>query len=116
MSQEVTLTLGPTLAFNDLPSSIKASFTLQNARAWGLQEIIAKFNTGSIRVSTTIKDDMQLNPGDKQNVTDATKTGPKQENTIGTSSNTGIVNTPQTGSLTYTVIKAVSNPLNSAGI
>lgn len=117
MSQEVTLTLGPTLAFNDLPSSIKASFTLQNARAWGLQEIIAKFNTGSIRVSTTIKDDMQLNPGDKQNVTDATKTGPKQENTIGTSSNTGIANITQNSALAQdTGIKAVSNPVNSAGI
>lgn len=116
MNQEVTLTLGPTLAFNDLPSSIKASFTLQNARAWGLQEIIAKFNTGSIRVSTTIKDDMQLNPGDPQNATDKAKDGPKQENTIGTSSNTGIVNTPQAGSLTDTGIKAVSNPVNSTGI
>ena len=116
MNSEVTLTLGPTLAFNDLPSSIKASFTLQNARAWGLQEIIAKFNTGSIRVSTTIKDDMQLNPGDPQNATDKAKDGPKQENTIGTSSNTGIVNTPQAGSLTDTGIKALSNPVNSAGI
>ena len=76
MNSEVTLTLGPTLAFNDLPSNIKASFTLVNARPWGLQEIIAKFNTGSIRVSTTIKDDMQMNPGDKKNATDKAKTGP----------------------------------------
>ena len=117
MNQEVTLTLGPTLAFNDLPSSIKASFTLQNARAWGLQEIIAKFNTGSIRVSTTIKDDMQLNPGDPQNATDKAKDGPKQENTIGTSSNTGIATTTQNSALAQnTGIKAVSNPVNSAGI
>lgn len=117
MNSEVQLTLGPTLAFNDLPSSIKASFTLVNARAWGLQEIIAKFNTGSIRVSTTIKDDMQLNPGDPQNATDKAKDGPKQENTIGTSSNTGIATITQTGSLTQdTGIKAVSNPVNSAGI
>jgi hypothetical protein len=117
MNTDVTLTLGPTLAFNDLPSSIKASFTLQNARAWGLQEIIAKFNTGSIRVSTTIKDDMQLNPGDPQNATDKAKDGPKQENTIGTSSNTGIATITQVGSLTQdTGIKAVSNPVNSASI
>jgi hypothetical protein len=78
MREELTLTLGPTLAFNDLPSNIKASFTLINARPWGLQEIIAKFNTGSIRVSTTIKDDMQMNPGDKKNATDKAKTGPTQ--------------------------------------
>ena len=76
MSDTLTLNLGPTLAFNDLPSSIKASFTLVNARPWGLQEIIAKFNTGSIRVSTTIKDDMQMNTGDKKNATDKAKTGP----------------------------------------
>lgn len=115
MNSEVTLTLGPTLAFNDLPSSIKASFTLVNARPWGLQEIIAKFNTGSIRVSTTIVDDMQMNSGDPQNKTDKAKTGPKQENIGGTSS--GVATVTQNGSLTQdTGVKAVSNPVNSAGI
>ena len=49
MREALTLTLGPTLAFNDLPSSIKASFTLTNARPWGMQEIMAKFNSGYIR-------------------------------------------------------------------
>lgn len=48
-TQEVTLSMGPTLAFNDLPSSIKVSFSLQNARSWGLQEIMAKFNSGYLR-------------------------------------------------------------------
>lgn len=45
----VKVTLGPNLAFNDLPSSIKVSFTLVNARPWGLQEIMAKFNSGYLR-------------------------------------------------------------------
>jgi hypothetical protein len=117
MDQDVTLTLGPTLAFNDLPSSIKASFTLQNARAWGLQEIIAKFNAGSIRVSTTIKDDMQMNPGDKQNATDATKTGTKQDNAVGTASNTGVAASLQSGAVNQPAITpAVSNPVNSGVI
>lgn len=49
MREAMTLTLGPLLAFNDLPSSIKASFTLTNARPWGMQEIMAKFNSGYIR-------------------------------------------------------------------
>jgi hypothetical protein len=49
MREALSLTLGPTLAFNDLPSSIKASFTLTNARPWGMQEIMAKFNSGYIR-------------------------------------------------------------------
>ena len=117
MNTEVTLTLGPTLAFNDLPSSIKASFTLQNARAWGLQEIIAKFNAGSIRVSTTVKDDMQMNPGDKQNAVDATPSGPKKEASIGTASNTGVATVTQNGALNKpNVIPAVSNPVSNAPI
>ena len=45
----VTMTLGPTLMFNDLPSSIKIEFNITNARPWGLQEIMAKFNSGYLR-------------------------------------------------------------------
>jgi hypothetical protein len=45
----VNLKLGPTLAFNDLPSSITVEFNLQNARPWGLQEIMGKFNSGYLR-------------------------------------------------------------------
>ena len=44
-----TLKLGPILAFNDLPSSITAEFTIENARPWGMQEIMAKFNSGYLR-------------------------------------------------------------------
>ena len=44
-----TLKLGPELAFNDLPSSIIAEFTMSNARNLGLQEILAKFNSGYLR-------------------------------------------------------------------
>lgn len=47
--ENVSLSLGPNLAFNDLPSSIKVEFNLTNARAWGLQEIMAKFNSGYLR-------------------------------------------------------------------
>jgi hypothetical protein len=49
MREAMNLTLGPVLAFNDLPASIKATFTLTNARPWGMQEIMAKFNSGYIR-------------------------------------------------------------------
>jgi len=49
LTTEVTLRLGPTLAFNDLPSSITAEFTLTNARNLGMQEIMAKFNSGYLR-------------------------------------------------------------------
>ena len=50
MSDNVTLKLGKNLSFNDLPTEITADFTLVNARPWGLQEILAKFNSGYLRV------------------------------------------------------------------
>lgn len=56
ISQDVTLKFGPVLAFNDLPSSIKVSFTLQNARPLGMQEILAKFHMGSLRTVNVKKD------------------------------------------------------------
>jgi hypothetical protein len=67
LTQDVKITLGPVLAFNDLPSSIKATFTLTNARPWGLQEIMAKFNSGYIRTvdtSRTMFDSRMLTKSD----------------------------------------------------
>ena len=46
---DVTIKMGPQLSFNDLPSSIKVEFSLQNARALGLQEIMGRFNSGYLR-------------------------------------------------------------------
>ena len=54
-TSNVKMTLGPSLAFNDLPSSIKVSFSLTNARPWGLQEIISKFNSGYLRTVDVTK-------------------------------------------------------------
>lgn len=56
LAGDVTLTFGPHLAFNDLPSTIKAEFTLTNARPQGLQEILAKFNVGHLRIVNIKKD------------------------------------------------------------
>ena len=67
MAENITLKLGPHLAFNDLPSSITAEFSLTNARPWGLQEILAKFNAGSLRVSNGLKDTNSLRPGETVN-------------------------------------------------
>lgn len=47
--ENVKLSMGKTLAFNDLPSSIKLEFELKNARPWGAQEIFRKFNIGKGR-------------------------------------------------------------------
>jgi hypothetical protein len=45
-TKSVELTLGKTLAFNDLPSSIKIVFSLTNARPLGASEIFNRLNTG----------------------------------------------------------------------
>lgn len=55
-TMRVSLDLGKDLAFNDLPSTIKVSFTLENARPWGLQEIMSKFNTGYVRTVNVRQD------------------------------------------------------------
>jgi hypothetical protein len=49
ITTDVAISFGPQLAFNDLPSSIKVSFTLENARSLGMQEIVARFNSGYLR-------------------------------------------------------------------
>ena len=59
---DVTLSLGSTLAFNDLPSSIKVEFVLTPARNWGLQDIMSKFNSGHLRSVNVIADSTSLNP------------------------------------------------------
>lgn len=53
----VQLKLGSNLSFNDLPTTIEASFTLENAKPLGLQEILAKFNSGYLRVLSYSQDD-----------------------------------------------------------
>lgn len=60
--EDVKLTTGPDLAFNDLPMRVTVEFTMKNARPWGLQEIASKFNTGNIRVVNTIRDFSSLTP------------------------------------------------------
>lgn len=66
-SMDFNLKLGSTLAFNDLPANISLDFTLTNARAWGLDKIISKFNTGHIRVVNTQKDFTTLTPNEQIN-------------------------------------------------
>lgn len=77
LMEEVSLTLGPILAFNDLPSSIKVEFTMKNARPWGLQEILAKFNAGHVRVSSVVLTSDSLNPGQSINDKPGEKVGTK---------------------------------------
>jgi hypothetical protein len=66
LTTEVTLKLGSTLAFNDLPSSITVEFTLTNARNWGLQEIMAKFNSGYLRTVDVQRSFLETNIKEKK--------------------------------------------------
>ena len=54
MSSQLQLTLGPNLAFNDLPSSIELSFTLESARNLGANEIFRKLSTGELRFTSKV--------------------------------------------------------------
>ena len=49
LCSDINLTLGKTLAFNDLPSTIKLDLTFTNARNLGAQEIFNRLNTGKGR-------------------------------------------------------------------
>jgi hypothetical protein len=58
--QEMKITLGPELGYNNLPTTIKFYCKLKNARSCGLQEIYKKFSPATIRY---IKSDNQIDPG-----------------------------------------------------
>ncbi len=45
----VSIKLGDTLAFNDMPSTIEVEFTMKGARSYGMQEIFDKFSCGAGR-------------------------------------------------------------------
>jgi hypothetical protein len=64
---DIALKMGPTLAFNDLPSTMTIELELKNARNLGLQEILAKFNTGYLRVVNVRKDYLTSEFGNSNN-------------------------------------------------
>ena len=46
----VSVSLGPSLSFNDLPSTISCEFTMESARNLGIDEIFTKLSSGYLRV------------------------------------------------------------------
>jgi hypothetical protein len=71
-----TITFGPTLLWNDLPSEITIDFTLKNARPCGAQEIFNKFNTGKARSYSRNYDDISTG---NNNITDDAKNAQSQQ-------------------------------------
>lgn len=120
MADNMTLKLGPNLAFNDLPSSIMAEFTLTNARPWGLQEIMAKFNAGSLRVSNGLKDQNSLKPNEKL-ANGKTEDGePYNDTGSGTASNTATAsiagNSSQSPASKVTNNASQKAPIDNVGV
>jgi len=120
MADNMSLKLGPNLAFNDLPSNIIADFTLTNARPWGLQEIMAKFNAGSLRVSNGLKDTNSLRPGETIN-NGKTEDGEAYNDTAsGTASNTATAsiagNSSQSPASKVTNNASQQVPINNVGV
>jgi hypothetical protein len=102
LTTEVTLKLGSTLAFNDLPSSITVEFTLTNARNWGLQEIMAKFNSGYLRTVDVQRSYFETN------ITIDSKTNNITEESTGSSLLTTTYSTTTYGNKTEPAIVGVS--------
>lgn len=65
--ENVEVKMGSTLAFNDLPANITAEFSLKNARALGMQELLAKFNAGYLRTVNVRRDYIADQPNNKNN-------------------------------------------------
>jgi len=61
ISGNVSVKFGSILSFNDLPSTIEVSFTLESARDLGAQEIFERFNTGGGRSYQPIPDMWEMN-------------------------------------------------------
>lgn len=51
LCEEVTINLGPQLAFNDLPSTIEAEFKLVSQRNLGIDEVMEKLSCGAVRIT-----------------------------------------------------------------
>jgi len=60
VTSSVNVKLGPTLAFNDLPSTIECSFTLESARNLGIDEIFGKLSCGKLRVKKKLKTPIEV--------------------------------------------------------
>jgi hypothetical protein len=91
---ETSLKLGPILAFNDLPSNITADFTVTNARSWGMQEIMAKFNSGYLRTVDIQKTFFETGSNEYAGVLPGTKDSTFATTTVvaSTASNIGVDN------------------------
>lgn len=104
VSGDVKLTMGPTLAFNDLPSRMTIDFELENARPLGLQELLAKFNTGHLRVVNIRRDGISSSTSGRTGYYAKVKTAEASSDVKGSTDGASVpgATPPSTGSSTST--------------
>jgi hypothetical protein len=115
LCEVVTLTLGPNLAFNDLPSSIKVEFNLINAKPLGLQQIMSKFNSGYLRtvdVQKTWYETNTVEGVDGKMYIEQPGTMPLQDIVYGTAGSSGTSGSNGTGGSN---VQGVNNTNNLSG-
>lgn len=95
--ENVEISLGKLLSFNDLPSSIKLKLTLESARNLGAQEIYKKFNCGKERSYVKFKysfaeSDVVFSPGDIQEAETKNRISTLNQNAVSSSNKAVDVN------------------------
>jgi hypothetical protein len=105
----VKIALGPNLAFNDLPASIKVSFSLANARPWGLQEIMSKFNSGYLRTVDVQKSFYEINTNEAVGQFDFEANPPAPDSGTASSPLGGSQSTPIPGSTQSSTVAKNTN-------
>jgi hypothetical protein len=85
LTQEVTVNLGPQLAFNDLPSYIECEFTLVSARNLGIDEMFEKLTCGGIRISREQPTFWNTHPDPGENATPPSVPSPQAATASNTS-------------------------------
>lgn len=90
LTDDIKLTFGKLLAYNDLPSSIKIELTLTNARGLGAQEIFRKLNCGQTRTFRRLRLDIASTEVDASQIAISKETqgkldkiGTKDEKAVG---------------------------------
>ena len=68
ITQNVTVKLGPTLSFNDLPSTIECNFELESGRNLGIGEIFGKLSCGQVRVTRPNPNYQNLGSSEPENL------------------------------------------------
>jgi hypothetical protein len=111
MDSSIKLILGPTLAFNDLPSYIEVEFTLSSARNLGANEIFRKLHTGEVRISSKQKKTFYV----EEEESDTVKTNSPDTGKPDSAAKDESTKTPVEPQLLNKTIVGTTNPTGTTG-